>query len=81
MPRHSLAGSKAQATHGRGSVVKVRHGGMSRGKNHTGRAGNRRIRISSLFKPSRPSTTRANTSPALLGPRSIAGNMSIPLSF
>lgn len=54
---------------------------MNKGNYHIRRAGNRRIRTSSPLKPSRPSMIRAKTSPAMQGPRSITGNMSIPLSF
>jgi hypothetical protein len=59
----------------------MRHGGMSKGKNHRAREGKECIRAKRALKPALPPTSRVEISPAVLGPRSITGNMTIPLSF
>jgi hypothetical protein len=46
----------------------MRHGGMSKGKNHRAREGKERIRAKSALKPAFPPTSRVEISPAAVGP-------------
>lgn len=83
MPTKKLPGAKIGETKifMQERTTKIKQGGMNSGAYQYVGTPTRRIRENRSCRPLLPSTIRVKRSPAVLGPRSMTGNINSPLNF